>query len=317
MDIEIKHLQLVLAIAEHQTLTKAGTYLHLTQSALSHQLREIESRLGAELFVRANRRMSPTAAGERLLETARLVLPAIKSAEDAIRSGPAPQGLTLRISTECYTCYHWLPGILTGLKETVPTLDLVVDIASTLRPVQALFEEKLDVAIMSSPVRDRRLTAVPLFEDELVVVVAPDHRFARREFVELADFERETLLIYGPREDSTILNRDFVAAGVMPAAVKEAHLTEAIIEMARAGLGVGVLARWAVQPHVAAGAVVAVRLTRGGYRRVWNAVSLRRQATTRQVKEFVRLAKNWTPGAVPVPARIVTFTPAGTRARRR
>jgi LysR family transcriptional regulator for metE and metH len=309
MDIEIKHLQLVLAIAEHQTLTKAGTYLHLTQSALSHQLRELEGRLGTALFERANRRMVPTPAGERLLDAARTVLPALATAEDAIRSGPSRR-VSLRVSTECYTCYHWLPGILTGFRETMPNVDLMIDIASTLHPLQALLEDKLDVAIMSSPVRDRRLVAVPLFEDELVVIVAPGHRLAHRQTVELRDLQPETLLIYGPRDDSTLLNRLLAPAGMMPAAVKELQLTEAIVEMTKAGLGIGFLARWAVHPHIAAGTLRAIRLTRHGQKRIWKAVVLRRQADAPQVKEFIRLAKEWNPAATTGPARVVSFTPA-------
>src|SRR5687767_5401966 len=112
MELEVRHLRLVAAVAEHQSLTKAGDGLHLTQSALSHQLRDIEERLGARLFHRLNRRMVPTPAGERLLESAAAILGELQAAELAIRSGMAQRPVLLRLSTECYTGYHWLPSVL-------------------------------------------------------------------------------------------------------------------------------------------------------------------------------------------------------------
>src|SRR5947209_6529753 len=87
MDLEIRHLQLVTAVAEHHNLTRAGDTLHLSQSALSHQLRAIEDRLGSRLFYRANRRMLPTPAGQRLIDSAKTVLAELRSTEEAIRTG--------------------------------------------------------------------------------------------------------------------------------------------------------------------------------------------------------------------------------------
>src|SRR5215510_1751691 len=110
MNLEIRHLKLLVAITEEKSVTKAGERLHLTQSALSHQLRDIEERLGAPLFLRVKRRMVPTPAGERLLASARGILERVEETERAIRRG-AGEGL-IRIAVECYTCYHWLPALL-------------------------------------------------------------------------------------------------------------------------------------------------------------------------------------------------------------
>src|SRR4030088_1085479 len=107
MHLEIRHLKLVAAIAETGSVTLAGNLLHLTQSALSHQLRDAEEQLGARLFDRQKGTMTPTAAGERLLQSARAVLDELERAEKAIHDGNAcgngvDRGL-IRLSTECYT----------------------------------------------------------------------------------------------------------------------------------------------------------------------------------------------------------------------
>src|SRR3954463_13914904 len=101
MDLEIRHLQLVSAVADLGSLTRAGDRLHLTQSALSHQLRDIESRLGAALFRRAGKRLVLTPAGDRLLASATDVLERLERAEHDIRAIARDPGGTLRITTEC------------------------------------------------------------------------------------------------------------------------------------------------------------------------------------------------------------------------
>ena len=113
MHLEIRHLKLVAAIAENGSVTRAGNQLHLTQSALSHQLRDAEEQLGARLFERLKGTMTLTAAGERLLKSARTVIEELERAEKDIHEGAkcgngVDRGV-IRLSTECYTVYHWLP----------------------------------------------------------------------------------------------------------------------------------------------------------------------------------------------------------------
>src|SRR6478752_4961063 len=113
MHLEVRHLQLVAAVAEVGSLTRAGDRLHVTQSALSHQLKDIEGRLGAPLFHRRGKRLALTPAGEQLLQSARDVLERLRQTEDVIRHLGAERRSVLRITTECTTCYHWLPPLLT------------------------------------------------------------------------------------------------------------------------------------------------------------------------------------------------------------
>src|SRR5215471_2965936 len=108
VNLDIRHLKLIVAVTEEKSVTRAGERLHLTQSALSHQLRDIEERLGTQLFLRLNKKMLPTQAGERLLVTARRTLDDLKRAEEEIAQMASNKRGALRISTECYTCYHWL-----------------------------------------------------------------------------------------------------------------------------------------------------------------------------------------------------------------
>jgi LysR family transcriptional regulator for metE and metH len=312
MHTEMRHLQLIRAVAEAGSLTKAGAVLNLTQSALSHQLRDIESRLGAQLFARNGRRLTLTTAGETLLDTARTVVPLIEKTEEAIRRSSQVQRTVLRITTECSTCYHWLPPVLKQYARMHPDVEVRIDVAATDRPVAALLEEQIELALVSEPPRDRRIVARALFRDEYAVVMSPDHRLAKRPFIRPADFAPETLLTYSAWADSTVCQRLLGPAGVVPAQILQVRLTEAIVEMARANLGIGVLSAWAAAPYAKNGTVVAVPLTRGRFGRTWSAAALRRTAARPHVRDFMHVLLAAQPFvSVPFPRRA-----AGARPRK-
>ena len=272
MDLEVRDLKLVEAIAETGSVTKAGMRLHVTQSAASHQLRDLERRLGAQLFLRLRRRMVPTPEGEIVAEAAGKLLREIGEVEARVRGlGDGTNGL-LRLTTECYTCYHWLPKLLRSFSELHPGVDVRIVLEATERPLEALLDGTLDVALVHRHLRDRRVVEAPLFDDEFVAILRPDHPLAGRAYLEPADFAGEHLLVYAaPRERLVVFEQFLAPAGVVPRKVSHLQLTEAILEMVENGIGVSVLARWAVAPRVEAGALRAVRLTRRGTFRRWSA----------------------------------------------
>ena len=310
MDLEIRHLRLVAAVAEVGSLTRAGDQLHLTQSALSHQLRDIESRLGAALFLRVGKRLVLTPAGERLLASATDVLERLERAEHDIREMGRDRAGSLRITTECYTCYHWLPPLLLRYRRTFPRVEVRIDVEATHHPVEMLLAGKIDLGLMSTPIRDRRLVSRRVFDDELVVIASTHHRFAQQARVRLAQMRDETLFIYPPKAESGPLQNVLIPAGAVPARVEEVQLTEAITELVKAGLGVAILARWAVQPLIDAGVIVAHSLPARGMHRIWSAVMPKDLARTDYVEEFIDLlekhaptTRRGTPAAVPAIAK--------------
>ena len=269
--VEMRHLRLVAAIVEQGSMTAAGRVLNLTQSALSHQLRELEARLRAPLFVRTARRMVLTPAGEQLAQIARGVLAQVDAFERQVLDGDfADARGVVRIATECYTAYHWLPAVLREFRDRWPQVELRVGAEHTAAPISALRDGTLDLALVYSAVDDRRIRLEPLFDDELVLVAAPDHRFAGREFVPRDALADEHFFVYTSPDPGSAIVRDILEpAGVRQAQITRLQLTEAIVELVAAGLGVAILARWAVAPAVRSGAVTTLRIGRKGVRRTW------------------------------------------------
>jgi LysR family transcriptional regulator for metE and metH len=288
MILETRHLRLVEAVADQGNLTRAGSRLHLTQSALSHQLLELEGRLRVSLFHRLGKRMIPTVAGQHLLDTARQTLPLLRSAEEELRRLASGQSALLRLSTKCYTCYHWLPGVLSPFSERFPWVEVQIVAEATHRPLEALLAGRIDLAIVDGGDADDRLEYYPLFHDELVVIMSPDHRLVSRPYVAAEDFAEEHLIVYAPQSESTVFRQVLMPAGVTPRRMSEIQLTEAIIEMVKAGIGISVLARWAVLPHLQAGTLEAIPLTRSGFHRQWKAAVIA-GAVPEYIPEFARL----------------------------
>jgi LysR family transcriptional regulator for metE and metH len=300
--LEIRHLRLVRAIAEEGGPTRAAARLHLTQSAVSHQLADLEGRLGVVLFARVRRQLKLTPAGARLLDTARTLLAELARVERDLHDAGTRKREALRISVETFTSYHWLPPIIAALSAESPHVDVRIVLEATRAPVTALLRGDLELALVSSPVRDRELVTEPLFADEWTVVLAPDHPLAGRPYVTAVELGRQTVFVHdAPRADVERL-RDLLSSerATMPRTIR-VPLTDALVELVKSGLGVGLVSRWAVAPHVLRGEIATRRLTRAGLSERWSAVYRRDAATRLPLKRFAALVRQRALGAASKP----------------
>jgi LysR family transcriptional regulator for metE and metH len=290
MQVEIRHLRLVDAVTVEGSLTKAAERLSVTQSALSHSLREIEDRLRTPLFHRVNGRLVLSPAGQRLRAAAERVLAELRLAEEDIARLAAHQQGVIRISTECYTSYQWLPSMMKSFHARFPAIDIEIVPEASRRPVEALTACEIDVALVYGPVRDRRLRTTPLFADEIVIVAPHDHPLARKRVVTPSDLAGENILLHSAPPDSYFAS-NLARLGVHPRKYSQVILTEAIVEMVRAGLGIAALPQWIVQRELESGVLAAIRFTRHGLKRRWSAATLRTTQTPAPMAHFIELIR--------------------------
>jgi LysR family transcriptional regulator, regulator for metE and metH len=296
--LDSRHLRLVAEVARTESVTRAADRLNVTQSAVSHQLREIEDQLGTPIFVRSGRRMLPTAAGRVIVAAAGDVLAAIGRAEWKVEQLKRQAGGELRVCTHCYTGYSWLPAIVAGLQRRYPAFSLQIVPEYTVDPIAAMLDANLDLALMNDASDDHRLRHQDLFEDEHVAVVPTGHPWAAKRFVTLAEVAAEPLYLFSRSiENSFIVRRVLRPAGLAPAHATHLQLSEGILEMVKAGMGATVLPKWSIAPALAGGGIQAVRITKAGLFRKWYAVTLADQAPTPFMEEFVRLLVKQAPAA--------------------
>ncbi|GAB3251752.1 LysR family transcriptional regulator [Larkinella harenae] len=271
--MELRHLQMVREVATCGNLTKAADRLYLTQSALSHQLKEIESYFNTQLFIRDKKQMLLTDAGAVVLEAAEKILQEVAETRAKVKRLTDKESGEVRLCTECYTSYHWLSGFLREYRAVYPKVDVKIEIDGTHHAFRYLLENRIDVAILEDAINPK-FNYTPLFQDEFVVIVAPDHEWAGREWVTADEFADQNYIMYNiPEERST--NFNMLYKDRRPPRLYKMTLTEAILEMVKAGMGVAMLPNWVVRPYLRSGEIAAIALTENRMLRTWYAATLK------------------------------------------
>lgn len=291
--MEIRHLQLVKALAETGSLTAATKVLFLTQPALSRQLHTIEDEFGLVLFQRVGRKMILTQAGQILYQGACRIIHELEKTVNDVNALNHGRGGTLRMVTSCYTCYHWLPAILEEYKKKFPDVELKIRLTATADPYTAMLNGELDLALVNRVVKSRNLKYQALFEDEDIVIVRYDHHWAKRKSISPENLAAENLIIFdGPVEESNLFQKILIPAGIVPKEVIKLPMTDAIIDMVRAGLGITVMVKWAALPYLKSVGLIPIRLTRKGVRRTWYALTPKEPGRPQYIQSFIDLLKN-------------------------
>ncbi|GAA4504220.1 LysR substrate-binding domain-containing protein [Pseudaeromonas paramecii] len=285
---ELKHLRSLRALYQQGSLAGAATALHLSQSALSHQLSELEQRLGEPLFVRRSRPLALTAAGRLLWQLAEQVLPSIDRVERQLRGGDG-EGAPVRLAVECHSCIHWLTAPLAA--DHGRLFELVS--GHLYEPQQALQAGELDLVLTSEVADLDGIHYEPLFDYQMQLVVAPDHPLVRLPQIRPQDLADEVLLCYPvPASRLDILRHFLTPAGIRPRRLRPVDNTQMMLQMAAARWGVALLPTWASQEYVARGALCQLPLAGGLWRRMFGAIraSARQRSPLQQLFERLRQA---------------------------
>lgn len=286
--MEVRHLKLIKEVAEKGSLSKAKDTLFVSQSALSHQLKEVESQLGAQLFHRVNKKLVLTGAGKILLDSAEKILKEIENVELLVKKYAGGDKGNVRMATECYSCYHWLPSLMLGFNKEFPQVEIEISPEYSNEPINHILQGKLDLAVVSGNVSNPNITATELFTDELLAVVPSNHPWTKKKFVEAKDFADEKLIIHSlPVETVTLFQKLLIPENVSPKKVIPIQITEAAVEMIKAGMGVQVLARWIIEPYLHDKRLAVIPLTKKGLFRTWYGVTLNKPDTPQYLSNFI------------------------------
>lgn len=275
MILEVRHLRILAAIADQGTVSAATKHVYLTQSAISHQLIELEQRLGLPFFHRTPKGMVPTEAGAEMIAVARDVLTRLAAAEASmLRSSPRATG-RLRVGTDSALALAWLPAAVSLVRRRLPHIraELVPD--TSAHGVDALFEGRYELAVVADATADPRLDVISLFDEELVALVAPEHRLADRASLVAGDLRVEHLAVHAGRPtEQRWLSERLGALGLEPMRLTAITLTEAILGLVEAGEAVAVTPRSTAEAAARAGRVRLIRVGPHGLRRRWQLVTL-------------------------------------------
>lgn len=245
--IEIKHLKTLTTLRDTGSLTATATTLHLTQSALSHQIKDLESRIGGQLFLRKTRPVKFTSEGAILLKLAEDVLPKLARAENDIASLKEDVNGRLHMAIECHSCFQWLMPALKEYQVAWPSVTLDFSSGFGFEPLPALVSGELDLVITSDIQPRSEVHYEPLFDFEMRLITATNHPLAEKEFITPEDLAQFTMLSYPVQKQRLDVVKHFLQpAGIEPAKWKQADNTLMLVQMVSAGLGVAALPNWAI-----------------------------------------------------------------------
>ena len=291
--MEIKQLKAFIAIAEEKTFTAGAKRIHITQAAISMQIRQLEDELGLPLFTRTPRRVLLTEAGEYLLKRARRIMREHDSAVAEIAEVAGAEHGRLRIgSASALFATTQLPQILEKLKEKFPHSELSVSSGTSVKLVEKIMQGDLDTAFISLPIETSNVKTELLFTDEIVAIANPNHPLAGDKSIDAETLAGENLIL-GEKGGNTrrLIDDFFEQANVKPHVVMELSRQEAINKMVENEMGVGIAGAKNVHADVEAGKLVAWWIEDAEIQ--WNLglAGIRGGYVSPIEKEFVRLCK--------------------------
>jgi LysR family transcriptional regulator for metE and metH len=290
--LELRHLETLLSLAECGSLSKAAARLFLTQSALSHQLKTLESHYGAALVEKNVRPLRFTAIGNRLVALARTVLPQVAEAgRDVARLAQGRAG-PLRIAVQCHNCFDWLMPAMDAYRTMWPEVELDIISGFVVDPLPLLERAEAELAIIHDPQEPHaNVVFSPLFRYESVALMSPRHPLAAKQWLDAADFAAETLITYPvPDEMLDVMKHCLIPAGISPRR-RTAELTVAILQLVASGRGIAALPSWTVGHYLERGYVVSRPITAGGLRCELYAAISTASAEAAYIQEFIALTR--------------------------
>ncbi|WP_247419878.1 LysR family transcriptional regulator [Ralstonia pseudosolanacearum] len=290
--LEIRHLRTLIALAESGSVSRAAERLHLTQSALSHQLRALESHYGLAVVRRKGQTVELSEAGERLLELAHKVVADIQTAERDLERIKGRAAGTLRIALECHTCFDWLMPVMDAFRQRWPEVELDLVSGFHADPLSLLKEGRADVVIGSERKSRQGVVFASLFRFEVLAVLPVDHPLRSRKWLEAKDFADQTLITYPVPEERIDLIRQVLAPAGIAFTRRTTELTIAVLQLVASRRGLAALPSWGLRSYVDYEYVVTKRVGREG---VWSdlyAAMARDYAQAPFAQDFIETAKS-------------------------
>lgn len=276
--MEMSQLRTFRAVAETLNFTRAAERLHLTQSAVSHQIKALEGELGEPLFIRAKRGVKLSQAGKLALEHVEKILDEAEALRERVSGRTsAPQG-RVRVAAATQAFVYLFAPLFESFMDSHPGVDLAFrTTVTTEQTVADILNGAADVGFASLAVYSPNLQVTKLFDDELVLVVSCEHRLAKKRAVTVEEIEHERFILF---ERGASIRRAtdqfFDQISVRPDLALESNDTFFIKRMVERGVGVSLLPAWTVIDEEKTGALAPLRITGHRLRRSVAMVSLGR-----------------------------------------
>ena len=271
-NVTMRQLQVFASAARNLSFSRASEELHLSQPAVSMQIRQLEESAGLPLFERSSKRLRLTHAGEEMTRYAQQMLLGLKDAEDTFLALKGLKGGRIAIAVVS-TAKYFAPKMLALFSQQHPEVEMRLLVNNREQVIQYLAGNEVDLAIMGTPSRKLDLIAESFARHPLVVIAPPNHPLARRKRIPLGALEGETFLV---REQGSgtrsAMERFFGDRGIQLAVGMEMNSNETIKQSVMAGLGLSFLSQHTIGLELATSQLAILKVEGTPVMRQWNLV---------------------------------------------
>jgi LysR family transcriptional regulator for metE and metH len=294
MKLEIRHWQMLKAISELGNVAQASDALGISQSALSHRIAEAERRMGGKFFEKEGRRLKLTPAGALITQAALQTLPILERAENDFELDASNEKQIVRLGVASYSCYYWLPEFMKFVSKKSPNIQLRLVASATQNPITSLQHGSVDIVIAPGYLATPGIIQTPLFVDELVLVTPYNHALSHKAFIEVQDLSQEQYYTYSQNILPGFEYDRFIRpSGVIPQQMEVVEMTDAIIELISAGLGMSILSKWAVDAALKSHRISCTQLGEQGLDLAWSALIRESEKKNSAATQVARMLALW------------------------
>jgi DNA-binding transcriptional LysR family regulator len=290
--LDSRQLHAFAALARRGSFTLAAKDLFLTQSAVSHAIKALEDDVGCRLLDRVGRRVLLTQAGEQFLRHTEKILAEMETARAGLDNLTKWGHGRLRVGASTTACQHILPTVLREFRQSYPKCVIRIEPGDHGQQLDLLRSGQIDLALIIEPPGPAltEVTFVPLFQDELRFLVAPLHPWAKLGRAPREAIEGETLVLYNKASHTfRLVNEYFREEKITLTNTIELGSMEAIKELVKIGIGVGVLAPWIARAELESGSLISLPLGPRKLRRRWGVTHLKGRRLALAEETFVGL----------------------------
>ncbi len=286
--MEIKHFRLIKTIVAEGNIAKSSNKLFLTQSALSHQLKDLEMQLGFPIFYRSRYNWTLTEEGQALHDIGLKILNDLEQGFhkiDLLRLGSAG---VIKLSTECYSFYQGLPALIQKMGLLYPDVQVELMLEATHQPIPKLLSKEIDIAIVTEQIANKTLLAKAVREDEIYAVMHKEHPLNGLAFLEPGHFSDVHLIIHSfPLETVSIFQYCLKPNKITPQKISAIPLTEVALEMVKANMGIMCLPEWALKPFRLSQDLNLKPIGINGLKRTHYLIIRKSDADKKYIREFI------------------------------
>ena len=289
--MEVRDLQVFISVAKHLSYTRAGEEVHLSQPSVSVRIKQLESQLGVKLFEQLGKKVALTEAGQLLVPYANRVISAVEDARHAIEELQGLDRGSLRIGASTTPGMYIIPRTIARFKEFHPQIDVHLGIRDTREIEDGVIRNEFDFGFVGGHLAGDEVDVLPWLTDELVLIVPPTHRLARKKILKRDDLAKERFIgrESGSATRATVADR-LKECEIQLETVMEMENPESVKKAVQSGLGIAFISKFAVETELKAKALAAVRVPKLAISRELKIVYRRDKHLSRAARAFIEIA---------------------------